>query len=107
MAWHQHRWAVSRAGRGRALGGCTRQMLGAGGPAWCDGAVMSAGGAAPLPSADHDGAGLIFVGEMYGVQLDQLAVMLGVTPRRAAALVARWRAAGTDRKSTRLNSSHA
>jgi len=79
-------------------------MLGGAGPAWCDGAVMSADGAAPLPSADRaqparradgDRAGLIFVGEMYGVQLDQLAVVLGVAPRRAAAVVARWRAAGT------------
>ena len=32
---------------------------------------------------------------MYGVQLDQLATLLGVTDRRAAAVVARWRAAGT------------
>lgn len=32
---------------------------------------------------------------MYGVQLDHLAALLAVTPRRAAAVVARWRAAGT------------
>jgi hypothetical protein len=32
---------------------------------------------------------------MYGIQLDQLAVLLGATPRRASAQVARWRAAGT------------
>jgi len=37
----------------------------------------------------------VFVAEMYGVQLDQLATLLGVTDRRAAAVVARWRAAGT------------
>jgi hypothetical protein len=37
----------------------------------------------------------VFVAEMYGVQLDQLAALLGVTQRRAAAAVARWRAAGT------------
>jgi hypothetical protein len=37
----------------------------------------------------------VFVAEMYGVQLDQLAALLGVTQRRAAAVVARWRAAGT------------
>jgi hypothetical protein len=41
------------------------------------------------------GDGLIFVGEMYGVQLDQLAAVLGGTERRAAAVVARWTAAGT------------
>jgi hypothetical protein len=39
-------------------------------------------------------AGLLFVAEMYGVQLDQLATALGVSQRRAAAGVARWRAAG-------------
>jgi hypothetical protein len=44
--------------------------------------------------ADRDRAGLIFVGEMYGVQVDQLARALGVTPRSAADAVARWRAAG-------------
>ena len=38
---------------------------------------------------------LVFVGEMYGIQLDLLAAVLGATPRRAAAQVARWRAAGT------------
>ena len=38
---------------------------------------------------------LVFVGEMYGIQLDQLAAVLEATPRRAAAQVARWRAAGT------------
>ncbi len=32
---------------------------------------------------------------MYGIQLDQLAAVLGATPRRAAAQVTRWRAAGT------------
>ena len=32
---------------------------------------------------------------MYGVQIDQLALVLDVTPRRAAAAVTRWRAAGT------------
>jgi hypothetical protein len=37
----------------------------------------------------------VFAAEMYGVQLDQLAVLLGVTQRRAAAVVARWRSAGT------------
>jgi hypothetical protein len=47
---------------------------------------------APWPR--RNGAALVFVAEMYGVQLDQLATLLAVTPRRAAAVVARWRAAG-------------
>jgi hypothetical protein len=40
-------------------------------------------------------AALVFTGEMYAVQLDQLSAVLGATPRRATAQVARWRAAGT------------
>jgi len=51
--------------------------------AWCDGLVVP------------DDSALVFVGEMYGIQLDQLATVLGATQRRAAAQVARWRAAGT------------
>jgi hypothetical protein len=39
-------------------------------------------------------AGLVFTAEMYGVQLDQLAVVLGVTPERARAVAARWREFG-------------
>jgi hypothetical protein len=38
--------------------------------------------------------GLVFAGEMYGVQLDQLATVCDSTPERTRALVARWRAAG-------------
>ncbi|MGN6678947.1 MAG: hypothetical protein ACTHKL_14375 [Streptosporangiaceae bacterium] len=38
---------------------------------------------------------LVLVGEMYGIQLDQLAEASGMTSRRAAAQVARWRTAGT------------
>jgi len=38
---------------------------------------------------------LVLVGEMYGIQLDQLAQVLGTTSRRAAAQVARWRTTGT------------
>jgi hypothetical protein len=44
--------------------------------------------------------GLIFAGEMYGVQLDHLAVVLGVTPGRAAAIVGRWRSAGSAEAAT-------
>ena len=50
---------------------------------WSDGGVITE----PDP--------LVMVGEMYGIQLDQLAELLGATPRRTAARVARWRAAGT------------
>jgi len=38
---------------------------------------------------------LVLVGEMYGIQLDQLAQVLGTTSRRAAAQVSRWRTTGT------------
>jgi hypothetical protein len=38
--------------------------------------------------------GLVFVAEMYGVQLDQLAAVLGVTERRAGAVAAKWSASG-------------
>ncbi len=38
--------------------------------------------------------GLVFVAEMYGVQLDHLATALDVTERRAAAVAARWSASG-------------
>ena len=40
--------------------------------------------------AARDSTGLAFVAEMYGVQLDQLSLLLGVSDRQAAALVARW-----------------
>jgi hypothetical protein len=42
-----------------------------------------------------DASGLIFTGEMYGVQVDQLAQVLQVSQRRAAATAGRWRAEGT------------
>ncbi|HEX9063568.1 MAG TPA: hypothetical protein VF843_00580 [Streptosporangiaceae bacterium] len=44
----------------------------------------------PLPAS---AAGLVFAGEMYAVQLDQLAVLTGASRRGAAKLAARWRAA--------------
>jgi hypothetical protein len=43
---------------------------------------------------DRDRTGLPFVAEMYGVQLDQLAVLLDITPRQAAAAAARWAGRG-------------
>jgi len=42
----------------------------------------------------RDIAALLFVAEMYAVQLDQLAVVLGVTEHRARAVAAGWRRAG-------------
>ena len=39
-------------------------------------------------------AGLLFAAEMYGVQLDQLAVQLAVSEIRARSLAARWREQG-------------
>jgi hypothetical protein len=39
----------------------------------------------------RDAAGLLFTAEMYGVQLDQLAAVLGVREARARGVAARWR----------------
>ncbi len=44
------------------------------------------------PGAGRDAAGLLFAAEMYGVQLDHLAAVLGVSEARARAIAARWRA---------------
>jgi hypothetical protein len=38
-----------------------------------------------------DAAGLLFAAEMYGVQLDHLAAVLGISEARARAVAARWR----------------
>ena len=46
------------------------------------------------PALDRDTAALLFVADMYGVQLDQLATVLGVSDRRAADIAARWVARG-------------
>jgi hypothetical protein len=58
--------------------------------------IPAAGTSAPPPAerqiAARDVAGLLFAAEMYGVQLDQLAALLGVGEPRARAIVARWRA---------------
>jgi hypothetical protein len=56
--------------------------------------------AAPPPastgrvSTGPDVAGLVFVAEMYGVQLDQLAAWLGTGEARARAVASRWRQQG-------------
>jgi hypothetical protein len=47
--------------------------------------------AAPGQLGERDIAGLVFVGEMYGVQLDQLGTVLGVTEQRAGPVALRWR----------------
>jgi hypothetical protein len=44
----------------------------------------------PAALADRDSTGLAFVAEMYGVQLDQLAALLGLSDRQARALAASW-----------------
>jgi hypothetical protein len=40
--------------------------------------------------AGRDTAALLFAAEMYGLQLDQLATVLGVSGRRASEIAARW-----------------
>lgn len=44
--------------------------------------------------AERDIDALLFTAEMYGVQLDQLAVILGVSVERARGIAARWRNLG-------------
>jgi hypothetical protein len=56
---------------------------------WCDERVISAVHG-PTAAADQDGTGLVFVAEMYGLQLDQLAELLGLTARQARAAAGRW-----------------
>ena len=56
---------------------------------WSDGRVTrTANQQAAL--ASRDVAGLTFIAEMYGIQLDQLAELLGLTDRQARALASRW-----------------
>jgi hypothetical protein len=43
-----------------------------------------------MPLTDRDAAGLVFVAEMYGLQLDQLRVLVDLTARQTRALTARW-----------------
>jgi len=62
---------------------------------WSDGSVTAAQDStsqdsANQDSASRDSAGLVFVAEMYGLQIDQLAVLLGLTERQARAVVSRW-----------------
>lgn len=48
----------------------------------------------PASLAETDIGALVFIAEMYGVQLDQLAAFLGVPERRARAAASRWRNLG-------------
>ena len=50
-----------------------------------------AAAAAPAHLAGRDIAGLLFVADMYAVQLDQLAAVLRVTQPRARAVALGWR----------------
>ncbi len=49
---------------------------------------------APGNLAERDIRGLLFVADMYGVQLDQVAAVLGVGEARTRAVTAAWRGAG-------------
>ena len=58
---------------------------------------MNAGRAAATATGhltERDIAALLFVAEMYAVQLDQLAMVLGVSPTRVRAIMLGWRRAG-------------
>jgi hypothetical protein len=59
----------------------------------CHGYVHLAPKSARGPSA-RDVSGLLFVAEMYGLQLDQLAAFLQVSRAGASATVSRWLASG-------------
>jgi hypothetical protein len=49
-------------------------------------------GVKTLTSRDIDG--LLFAAEMYGLQLDQLSALLGVSAERARSIAGRWRELG-------------
>jgi hypothetical protein len=55
----------------------------------------SAGTANAFPAflTERDIAGLLFIADMYAVQLDQPAAVLGVTEPRARAVTLGWRRA--------------
>lgn len=61
-------------------------------PAEGTSAPRAADGAKGRHAAGRDLAGLVFTAEMYGLQLDHLAAVLGVGEPRARAIAARWRA---------------
>ena len=51
---------------------------------------MSAAASRTAALGDRDRVGLVFVAEMYGVQLDQLGALLALSDRQARALAAGW-----------------
>jgi hypothetical protein len=53
-----------------------------------------AGARSQAAQAGQDSAGLPFIAEMYGLQVDQLAALLGLTPGQARALTGRWESRG-------------
>ena|SRR6266487_856736 len=55
---------------------------------------LAAPAGAVTDRAGRHASALLFVGEMYAVQLDHLAMVLGVSRRSAAAAASRWLAAG-------------
>jgi hypothetical protein len=64
--------------------------------AWCSGGVTVSrpgGGGTSGHLTERDIAALLFVADMYAVQLDQLAVVLGVAEARASAITLGWRRA--------------
>jgi hypothetical protein len=48
----------------------------------------------PTAPVGQDGTGLPFVAEMYGLQVDQLGALLGLTVRQARAAASRWASGG-------------
>jgi hypothetical protein len=61
--------------------------------------------AVPTHLSERDVAALLFVADMYAVQLDHLAAVLGVSPARAQAISLGWRRAGYA-QSTRIGPGH-
>ena len=66
---------------------------------WCSGLVDASAGTTDATTAsgrltERDIAALLFVADMYAVQLDQLAAVLRVTQARARAIALGWRRAG-------------
>ena len=67
-------------------------------PSWCSGLVDASAGTTDTTASgrltERDIAGLLFVADMYAVQLDQLAAALAVTQARARTVALGWRRAG-------------
>src|SRR5499427_1427204 len=58
------------------------------------GPARPAAAAGPARLTERDIAGLLFVADMYGAQLDQVAAALGLGESRARAITLSWRRAG-------------